>query len=120
MGEMSEFFLESQNDYDFYEECALQGYRVPSYVYRMPTFDDIQSPTGKRYFPKRKPASAASRKIPDGCWIDKNGEIHKITEMSDRYLNNLISFLEKHPQLIKQSPSNFEQMIEERYRRMKL
>lgn len=30
MGEMAEFFLESQDDFDFYEECALQGYRVPS------------------------------------------------------------------------------------------
>lgn len=52
MGEMADFYLSSQNDYEFYEECALQGYRAPSYVYRMPTFEDIKSPAGKRYFPK--------------------------------------------------------------------
>lgn len=120
MGEMADFYLSSQNDYEFYEECALQGYRAPSYVYRMPTFEDIKSPAGKRYFPKKQPSSRAERKAPDGCWIDKNGEVHEIRGMSDQYLNNLIAFLEKHPHLIKQNPANFEQMIEERYRRTKL
>lgn len=121
MGEMAEFFLESQDDFDFYEDCASEGYQVPSYVYRMPTFDDIQSPTGtgKRYFPKQKPTSAPFRQIPDGCWIDKNGELHEIKDMSDRYLDNLIAFFKRNPRLISQNSTTFEQMIVEKCRRMR-
>lgn len=121
MGEMAEFFLESQDDFDFYEDCISEGYQVPSYAYRMPTFDDIQAPTGtgKRYFPKQKPTSVPFRQIPDGCWIDKNGELHEIKDMSDRYLDNLIAFFKRNPRLISQNSTTFEQMIVEKCRRMR-
>ena len=39
MGEMADLFLSSQDDIDFYEECAMQGYKVPDYAMRMPTLE---------------------------------------------------------------------------------
>ena len=118
MGEMAVLFLSSQDDIDFYEECAMQGYKVPDYAMRMPTLE-----SGSSVYEVPLGASSTSyrqRTCPAGCWVDKNGEVHKIIDMTDQYLNNLISFLEKNPLLIKQNCSLFEQMIEERYRRRRL
>ena len=118
MGEMADLFLSSQDDIDFYEECAMQGYKVPDYAMKMPTLDSSQS---VHKIPLRaSSASYRQRTCPAGCWVDKNGEVHKIYDMTDQYLNNLIAFLEKNPVLIKQNCSLFEQMIEERYRRRRL
>lgn len=113
---MAELFLSSQDDIDFYDDCAMQGYGSPSRVYGLP---DSHQPTSYYEGSKSKTLhrKSGSRAMPTGCWVDKNGEVQKISEMTDQYLNNLIRFLERNPQLIKQNYTTFEQMIEERYSR---
>ena len=118
MGEMADLFLSGQDDIDFYEECAMQGYKVPDYAMGMSTLDRV--PPIHKVSPKAPSSSYGQRTCPAGCWVDKNGEVHKISDMTDQYLNNLIGFLEKNPVLIKQNCVLFEQMIEERYRRRRL
>ena len=121
MGEMAELFLASQDDIDFYEDCAGEGYSVPAWATRMPTFN--RGPE-ECFTPNRTQSTARraygleERVCPQGCWMDKNGEVHEICKMTDRYLHNLIQFLEKNRLLLVQNLPAFERMIEERQRRM--
>lgn len=119
MGEMADLFLSSQDD-DCYEEDAMQGYSIPYHAALLPTLGSITScyvTTPKSVTGLRRRSFPKERACPTGCWVDKNGEVQEISKMTDRYLNNLIRFLEKNPILIKQNCASFEQMIEERYRR---
>lgn len=120
MGEMADLFLSSQDDIDFYEDFAMQGYKVPDYAMRMPTLDReplFRTTMSKAPSARSKPSYHKKRTCPAGCWVDKNGEVQEISKMTDQYINNLIGFLEKNPLLIQQNCAAFEQMIEERYKR---
>ena len=67
MGEMADLFLSSQDDIDFYEECAMQGYKVPDYAMRMPTLE-----SGSSVYEVPLGASSTSyrqRTCPAGCWV---------------------------------------------------
>lgn len=127
MGEMADLFLSSQDDIDFYDECAAMGDRVPAWALRMPTLEPerpfvaaprehIPAHVGHR--PSHKKRSLPKPRVcPHGFWVDKNGELQEISKMTDQYLSNLISFLENNPALIQQNSSAFECLIEERYKR---